>query len=194
MAFIRRSYWGDIPTSLRTLSDNKREIIERYIMAEIRVAPLRVAHAVLSTLDDGIEFDDFAQKFLKKKIDVGDVRNIGPKYTGELQTFIAKIEQFALKHAELDENDPLFNPLRKDLLEPMSLEELSVKHGLLIRTKNICEINNLKNLKEIICYFLKYSSFAKLRNVGSKTEAELEPLCMEYLSNPIYYEKVSNDE
>jgi hypothetical protein len=30
--------------------------------------------------------------------------------------------------------------------------------------------------------------------VGSKTEAELEPLCMEYLSNPIYYEKVSNDE
>jgi hypothetical protein len=28
-----------------------------------------------------------------------------------------------------------------------------------------------------------------LRNVGLKTEAELEPLCMEYLSNPLYYEK-----
>ncbi|MEO0040566.1 MAG: hypothetical protein RL329_14 [Bacteroidota bacterium] len=189
MAFIRRSYWGDIPPILRMLSDPKREIIERYIMESIRTAHPRVGQAILATLDDGIEFDDFAQKFLKKKIEVSQVRNIGPKYTADLQTFVQKIEQFALQHAELPEEDPVFNPLRKDLLETVSLEAVSEKHHLLIRTRNICEINNLHNLKEIICYFLKHSSFAKLRNVGTKTEAELEPLCMEYLSNPIYYEK-----
>lgn len=61
-----------------------------------------------------------------------------------------------------------------------SLEELSKVEGLSMRTKNVCEFNNLPDINSILTYYWDNNNFLKLRNCGQKSNNELIDICIKY--------------
>lgn len=81
----------------------------------------------------------------------------------------------------------------------IGLKELSGIEKLDSRTYNICEDNDLTDLKTILQYFLENSSFKKLRNCGDKSNQELINICNKYkysifqLVKPVYKNQKEKD-
>ena len=68
----------------------------------------------------------------------------------------------------------------KNELINISLSELSEKEGLSVRTQNVCEYSNLKDIYSISDYYLENGDFLKLRNCGQKSNLELINVCQKY--------------
>lgn len=71
----------------------------------------------------------------------------------------------------------------------ISLFELSEMEGLSVRTQNVCEFSNLKDLYSILNYYLEYGDFLRLRNCGSKSNVELIDICTKYENFKIKFEE-----
>jgi len=67
-----------------------------------------------------------------------------------------------------------------DVKENISLEQLTKIENLSVRSANVCEWNELKDLTAILSYYWEYSDFLGLRNCGQKSNIELIELCKRY--------------
>jgi len=65
----------------------------------------------------------------------------------------------------------------------LSITELAVKHQLSVRSTNVCKSGNLRNLTDIISFFVDKHGFKTLPNCGEKSNKELCLLCNTYLSD-----------
>lgn len=68
----------------------------------------------------------------------------------------------------------------EDLINNISLQELSEIEDLSARTKNICEYCDLKDIHSILEYYWENFDFLKLRNCGAKSNLELIDICLKY--------------
>ena len=60
------------------------------------------------------------------------------------------------------------------------LEELVLNDGLSVRAQNLCEYNNLKDIKSIVQYYWENKNFKKIRNCGQLSNLELIALSEKY--------------
>lgn len=63
----------------------------------------------------------------------------------------------------------------------MTIEEIYYSEDISVRSFNVCNDNDLKELKTILKHFLKYKTFGNLRNCGRKSNEELINLCLKYI-------------
>ena len=62
----------------------------------------------------------------------------------------------------------------------MTIEEIYYSEDISVRSFNVCNDNDLKDLTAILKHYLKYSTFGNLRNCGRKSNEELIALCLKY--------------
>lgn len=67
-----------------------------------------------------------------------------------------------------------------DFKENISLEQLTKIENLSVRSSNVCEWNELKDLTAILSYYWENNDFLGLRNCGQKSNIELIELCKRY--------------
>ena len=62
----------------------------------------------------------------------------------------------------------------------MTIEDIYFSEDISVRSFNVCNDNDLKDLTAILKHYLKYSTFGNLRNCGRKSNEELTALCLKY--------------
>lgn len=65
-------------------------------------------------------------------------------------------------------------------MNDLKLDDLRIIESLSVRTYNICSDNGLESLQDIVAFYLKNHTFKKLRNCGTKSDAELKLICDKY--------------
>lgn len=65
----------------------------------------------------------------------------------------------------------------------LSLDRLKIKHGMCIRSYNVCINNELTTLGSLLDYYYKNRTFRTLPKVGNKTNRELLGICVTYLAD-----------
>ena len=115
---------------------------------------------ISSILNYYLEYGDFLR-----------LRNCGSKSNVELIDICTKYENFKIK---LEEETI---PQIKNEEINIDLKELSEIEGLSVRTQNVCEYSNLKDIYSIFDYYLENGDFLKLRNCGPKSNLELIDIC-----------------
>ena len=66
-------------------------------------------------------------------------------------------------------------------LYSISIEDLVSSFKISVRAYNVCVANELSNAGLIIEYFIKKKSFLGFKNLGAKTQAELNDLCLKII-------------
>jgi hypothetical protein len=119
----------------------------------------------LNTLEDIL-------KYYKTHRSFKGLRNCGTKTDEELKN-ICKIYIYPAPSATL-------NHTNTEIQQNISLDELNRFETLSRRTYNICKYNDLQTLLDLILFQEKYGSFKRLRNCGTKSEKELNKICLKY--------------
>ena len=70
----------------------------------------------------------------------------------------------------------------EELVLNISLDDLVEIEGFSVRTQNLCEYNNLKDLNSILNYYWINGDFLRLRNCGKMTNLKLIETCIKYES------------
>lgn len=63
----------------------------------------------------------------------------------------------------------------------MTIEEINYSEDISVRSFNVCNNNDLKDLTAILRHYREYRSFDNLRNCGRKSNIELIDLCLRYI-------------
>lgn len=63
----------------------------------------------------------------------------------------------------------------------MTIEEIYYSEGISIRSFNVCNDNDIKDLTAILKHYRKHRTFGNLRNCGRKSNEELIALCLKYI-------------
>lgn len=72
----------------------------------------------------------------------------------------------------------------------MTIDEIYCSNEMSIRSYNVCNDNNLKDLDSILQYYIKNKTFKNLRSCGRKSHEELTSICFKYFGN-IEYENLN---
>jgi len=62
----------------------------------------------------------------------------------------------------------------------MTIEEICYSENISVRSFNVCNDNDLKDLSAILKYYRENRTFGNLRNCGKKSNEELATLCLKY--------------
>ena len=62
----------------------------------------------------------------------------------------------------------------------MTIEEIYYSEDISVRSFNVCNDNDLKDLNAILKHYREHSTFGNLRNCGKKSNEELTDLCVKY--------------
>ena len=119
----------------------------------------------LNTLEDIL-------KYYKTHRSFKGLRNCGTKTDEELK-YICKKYTYPVASATT-------NHTNTEIQQNISLDELNRFETLSRRTYNICKCNDLQTLLDLILFQEKYGSFKRLRNCGTKSEKELNKICLKY--------------
>ena len=63
----------------------------------------------------------------------------------------------------------------------MTIEEIYYSEDISVRSFNVCNDNDLKDLTAILKHYREHSTFGNLRNCGRKSNEELTDLCVKYI-------------
>ena len=63
----------------------------------------------------------------------------------------------------------------------MTIEEIYYSEDISVRSSNVCNDNDLKDLTAILKHYREYRTFDNLRNCGRKSNKELIALCVKYM-------------
>ena len=63
----------------------------------------------------------------------------------------------------------------------MTIEEIYYSEDISVRSFNVCNDNDLKDLNAILKHYREHKTFGNLRNCGKKSNEELTDLCMKYI-------------
>jgi hypothetical protein len=63
----------------------------------------------------------------------------------------------------------------------MTIEEILYNQDISVRSFNVCNDNDLKDLSDILDHYYEYRTFDKLRKCGRKSNEELTALCLKHL-------------
>jgi hypothetical protein len=63
----------------------------------------------------------------------------------------------------------------------MTIEEINYSEDISVRSFNVCNDNELKDLNAILKHYREHKTFGNLRNCGKKSNEELTELCMKYI-------------
>jgi len=63
----------------------------------------------------------------------------------------------------------------------MTIEEIYYSEDISVRSFNVCNDNDLKDLNAILKHYREHKTFGNLRNCGKKSNEELTELCMKYI-------------
>ena len=64
----------------------------------------------------------------------------------------------------------------------MTIEEIYHYEDISVRSFNVCNDNELKNLNAILKHYCEHKTFGNLRNCGRKSNEELTSLCLKYIN------------
>ncbi len=64
----------------------------------------------------------------------------------------------------------------------MTIKEIYHSEDISVRSFNVCNNNNLKDLNAVLKHYRDYQTFDNLRNCGRKSNEELTALCLKYLN------------
>ncbi|MEY3499978.1 MAG: hypothetical protein RL308_1647 [Bacteroidota bacterium] len=64
----------------------------------------------------------------------------------------------------------------------MTIEEIYYSEDISVRSFNVCNDNDLKDLSAILKHYREYKTFGNLRNCGRKSNEELTALCLKYIN------------
>lgn len=63
----------------------------------------------------------------------------------------------------------------------MTIEEIYYSEDISVRSFNVCNDNDLKDLNAILKHYREHKTFSNLRNCGRKSNEELTDLCVKYI-------------
>ena len=63
----------------------------------------------------------------------------------------------------------------------MTIEEIYYSEDISVRSFNVCNDNDLKDLNTILKHYREHKTFSNLRNCGRKSNEELTDLCVKYI-------------
>lgn len=63
----------------------------------------------------------------------------------------------------------------------MTIEEIYYSEDISVRSFNVCNDNDLKDLNAILKHYREHKNFSNLRNCGRKSNEELTDLCVKYI-------------
>jgi hypothetical protein len=63
----------------------------------------------------------------------------------------------------------------------MTIDEIYYSEDISVRSFNVCNDNDLKDLNAILKHYREHKTFGNLRNCGKKSNEELTELCMKYI-------------
>lgn len=63
----------------------------------------------------------------------------------------------------------------------MTIEEIYYSEDISVRSFNVCNDNDLKDLTAILKHYREYRTFDNLRNCGRKSNEELKDICLKYI-------------
>jgi hypothetical protein len=97
-----------------------------------------------------------------------------------------KIYDELIEFCHTSKKKPELNNLEKEEsnkanIQIISLDELSLKEELSVRSYNVCRLNGLKDILSIIEYFFQNNKFIELRHCGAKSNDELTKLSLKYI-------------
>ncbi len=102
------------------------------------------------------------------------LRNSGRKSNLELINL-------CIKYAHKTEVSPDMPLIQEDkIVVNKKVAELGLIEGLSARSQNLCEYNNLKDLKSIVHYYWENKNFRNIRRCGQLSDLELVNLCKKY--------------
>lgn len=64
----------------------------------------------------------------------------------------------------------------------MTIEEIYYSEDISVRSFNVCNDNDLKDLSAILKHYREHKTFGNLRNCGRKSNEELTALCLKYIN------------
>lgn len=64
----------------------------------------------------------------------------------------------------------------------MTIEEIYYSEDISVRSFNVCNYNELKDLSAILKHYREYKTFNNIRNCGRKSNEELTALCLKYMN------------
>lgn len=68
----------------------------------------------------------------------------------------------------------------------MTIEEIYYSENISVRSFNVCNGNDLKDLTAILNYYRENKTFDNLRNCGKKSNEELSVLCLKYIDKETF--------
>ena len=77
----------------------------------------------------------------------------------------------------------------------MTIDEIYFSGSISVRSFNVCNDNDLKDLAAILQHYKNYNTFGNLRNCGRKSNEELTALCLPYIDfNSDHFAEASKPE
>lgn len=64
----------------------------------------------------------------------------------------------------------------------MTIEEIYCSEDISVRSFNVCNNNDLKDMNAILKHYREHNTFCNLRNCGKKSNEELTDLCLKYIN------------
>ena len=160
---------------------------EQFNIDEVTKSQYLSVRAYNICIDNNLKnLKDILDFYVKNKSFI-QFQNCGEKANSELV-------KLCIKHIDTWENtngtDANYNKIK---LEYFNIYKLKIFENLSVRAYNVCENNNLKNLKEILDFYYKNGSFKQLQNCGEKANSELIQLCLKYKNeiSPPNFEEIN---